>query len=224
MAVLVPDYNRYPMATDVITMLKGANVWPSDSEENDANEFQAEAAINSAVSEFEERTGWYPFLVDYSSPNESRLFDSTDDCGVLQLNAGIIDLVSVKVRGTALVLNTNCWLRPSNAPSRKKPYTEIQLQNSVQGGSVYAQPNLIEVTGMWGRVGTVPSDVWYALLRYAAVMTMTGGNQDQDLISISEDGFSQQLDSVGVIDPKTMLNWLPKEFEAAVKRWRRVVV
>ena len=52
---------------------------------------------------------------------------------------------------------------------------------------------------------------------------MTGSNQDQDLASIGEDGFSEERDVVGVIDPKTVLNYLPKEFEAAVQRWKRVV-
>lgn len=205
-------------------MLIGANVWPSDSAQAEAGEFQAETAINAAIAEFQERTGWFPFLADYAAMNESRFFDATDGLGILQLDGGLQQLSFIKVRGTLLTLNSDCWLRPSNAPGRERPYTELLLRYPVQGGSVRAEPNIIEVCGQWGRVGTVPSDVWYALLRYAAVMTMTGSNQDQDLVSISEDGFSQQLDSVGVIDPKTMLNWLPKEFEAAVKRWRRVVV
>lgn len=214
------DYTAWPTATQVYGQLVGGNYWPEDETQQEQNFVAATAAINSAVSEFERRTGWDPFLAT-SSTTEVRTFDAPYHDGYLDLEGGLLTLTSVTVSGTAQVLDTNVFLRPSNAVRRGMPYT--QLQFPYLGHTLYGLPNRIAVTGKWGRVTTLPADVWFAVLRYAQVLTLTSGNQDQDITSWSEDGFSEQLDTVGVIDPKTVLNYLPKEYERAIQVWKRVI-
>lgn len=217
------DYSAYPTAEQVVQGLVGGGYWPDDADQRAAGVVQATAARAAAIREFEERTGWYPFLADAEAADEERFFDATDGFGYLDLGAGLLELASAGVQGRDFVVGSDLWLRPSNAPAQRRPYSQIQFVNSVQGGAPFPQPNVIRITGLWGRVREVPPDVWYAVLRYAMVMTMTGSNQEQDVVSWSEDGFSEELDQVGVIDPKTVLNYLPREFQAAVRRWARVV-
>lgn len=217
------DYSTFPTAEQVVQGLIGGNYWPDDADQRLSGVVQATAALASAIREFEERTGWFPFLADAAATNEERLFDATDGFGYLDLGAGLLELSSAQVQGTAFVVNRNLWLRPANATAQRKPYAQLQFAGGVQGGSPAPVPGVISVRGLWGRVREVPPDVWYAVLRYAMVLTLTGSNQDQDVVSWSKNGFSEALDTVGVIDPKTVLNYLPKEFESAVQRWKRVV-
>ena len=220
------DYTVWPTAQDVVRQLIGGRYWPADADEREGNFISATAGIDSAISEFERRTGWYPFLADLTAPalSEPRTFDAADPQGWLDLESGLLDLQGVSIRGNAMVLNTNVFLRPSNSVSRSMPYTQLQFPyGGAFAGSVYAMPNTITVTGRWGRVRALPADVWFAVMRYAVYLTLTSGNQDQDIASWSEDGFSESLDVVGPLDAKTIAPLLRKEFDVAINLWRRVV-
>ena len=220
---VVIEYTQWPTPDDVVGQMIGGRYWPSDANERVYNYVSATAGLASAVSEFERLTGWEPFLADNRAVGltEVRFFDAPDPGGYLDLSAGLLDLVSVSVHGTAYTLDQNVYLRPSNGARQNKPYTQLQFPYLPH--SYIARPNVIAVTGRWGRFREVPPDVWFAILRYAQYLTLTSGNQDQDVASWSEDGFSEGLDTVGPLDPKTISPLLSKEFYAAVVRYKRVI-
>lgn len=217
------NYTKWPTPDDLEQFLIGANVWPSEDDQVASARRQAEASLSGAVSDLEVGTGYYPFLA--GDEDETRPFTVVDEQGYLDLEGGLLSLTSVTVSGTAQTLNQQVFLEPTNAPSRRRPYEQLLFTSpySVGGGAVYRRRNAILVTGIWGFCTQIPPDVWNAVLRKGAHTTLTSTNQDPDAASLSEDGFNVQFDPVGVIDPKTLLANLEKEFEKAVAKWKRVV-
>lgn len=218
------DYSTYPGVADIRLLLKSNGAWPADSETTAialANE-QAEIAVRGAISEFEEKVGWYPFLAGGSAT--ARTFDGTSQNGVLELDGGIISSPApvVTVSGTTYTANTQYWLGPRNAESRGKPYTHIQF-----AGSFYSWPGLpgfISVTAKWGFCTTVPVFVWKNIQEYAGVKTLMAIRNESNIGSLSQDGFSKSYDVVGVIDPKTILATWGKDFAKNFMPYIRVVV
>lgn len=217
------DYSQSPSAEHVEILLRAANYWPTDNDQIDGALLQAQINIAGAVAQFERRTGWHPF-VSSGVISEIRRFSATDPYGVLDLRGGLLTLTSLTIGGSARTINENVWALPANASNITEPYTQLQIYGSYGHLNGYVKPNQIVVTGEWGRFRLWPADAWQAVLREAALQTLTTTNQEQDMGSISEDGFSESYDLVGPIDPKTIAKMWPDEFEKAVQRFRRIVV
>lgn len=218
--IVAPDYTRYPNGVDVIANIIGGGYYPSDVQQAAVADSRAELAAQAVAAEFERRVGWEPFLAGATATE--RVFVATNGGGLLDIDGGLISTPTLTVGGTAYD-STRFQTVPLNALSKGRAITGLQFYSGLYSASSYSFVPQIKVTGRWGRVATVPADVWNACLRLAMVQVMTAGNQDQDIISWGEDGFSEGLDQAGVIDPKTAALALPKEFEKAVERWVRVI-
>lgn len=219
------SYPTYPTAADVENWLKSTGFWPvSDgTDEGDAQEeraqIQAGIAAAAAADEWEKLTGWLPFLADESASD--RTFDETDTTGYLDFEGGAVTVNTVTVNGSALVLNTGYFLEPRNP--RGRPYTGIQVGSRWGYHSPYGPRNSIVVNARWGYSTTVPADVWQAILQRASINTLRGIPNEQDIASISQDGFSKQLDIVGVLTQKDIAQGGDKDFVTFAMRYQRVV-
>lgn len=223
----MPDYTAPPTAADIELLLRGTVWWPPEDETEQQQAATEQAILNAAgaAAEFERLTGWDPFVPARPlNEAETRYFDASDAYGVLDLEGGLLTLAAVSVGGATRVLDSDYWLQPANARRRDRPYRSLKFRFAAYGAQRPGQLNRIAVTGLWGYRLEWPADAWRSVLRYGALQTLTTVNQEQDLASISEDGFSESRDVVGVIDPKTVLNEWPKEFQNAVRQYRRGVL
>ena len=188
--------------------------------------------IEGAIAQFETDCGWRPFLG--TAVAHARRFDppglDQQSAGrayvrggqrILDLRAGLLTLtslytgVSTSSAGSALTVNESFFLRPTEAAYSYLPYTEIEFGFRMQGA-----PNSISVTGTWGRMNSVPSDVWVAIAQKAAAgalptfaVAKTGGLTKWSEADVEEtysaDTFGNARDA-----------W-DKQYEAAVHRYKR---
>ena len=139
------------------------------------------AACNAAAAEWGKVTGYTPFLAN--TADVLRKFDPPGQAPqgarygwrtrggrrVLEFDNGLVSLtslytaVSTTNAGTLRVLNTDFWLRPSNAVADGVPYQSIEFVGPVWGGA-----DSIQALGKWGYGATVPDDAWQAMLYMAA--------------------------------------------------------
>jgi hypothetical protein len=216
----MPDYSRYPNATDIENKLKSASFWPSDSDTNKVLLAREQAAIgaNLAVAEWENLTGWKPFLSISSTP-QTRYYHGTDENGFLNLRTGLLTLTGVTLDSTARVLSggsQNVWATPVNAAADGEPYTELDF-----GGYITHRNNRIAVTGRWGYCTEVPADVWARLQEVGALFALTSVENLQSIASLGQDGFNKAWDIVGIITQKDLLNTWAKEFMRKVQDYSR---
>lgn len=216
------DYTAWPQPADVQRLLVACDFWPtpSQTELREAALIQAEIALNATVADFEQRTGWIPFLSDGES--DTRTFDGTDADGMLQLGGGVISVSSITVQGSALTTG-NYWLRRSDSLKRRYPYDMIQFRSGVQAGAVSLYPDYIVVTGVWGYCSEAPPDVWNAVLQKAAASTLYQLIDQPNVAAQSEDGFSEEFDQVGPMTPFGRADRWEKEYAAVAQRYMRVV-
>lgn len=132
----------------------------------------------AASAEWEERTGWQPFLQDASAT--ARIYNPPGDrptnrdwqnnqyggARILNLYAGIANaaaLTSVVCSGVTKVNGVDFFMAPINAPNIGRPYTRIEFVYPFWG-----LQNCITVTAQWGWGAILPEDVWQAVLRIGA--------------------------------------------------------
>jgi hypothetical protein len=216
------DYSQNPSALDVERLLKSATYWPTNAAQIIYAQEQAQITVDGAISEFEERTGWKPFLADTVAYTD--YFDATDGEGYLDFGGGAVEIVSVTVQGSSYVQGVQWWPYPSNALRKKEPYTGIRFNSSVFGWARNPRPNQIAVTAKWGYSTVMPAAAWLAIMRLAAAQTLGQIENAQGVASISQDGFSKAFDVVGVVTQKDLLQELIKRFDKIVEIYTRVVV
>lgn len=129
--------------------------------------------MNAAIELWNTKTGWVPYLAetqtryyDPPGPHVSRNVVAVYRGGgyILELDSGLISITSLSIStSTDYVENVDFTLRPSNALLSGEAYTEIEFKWSMTG-----MPNSIQIIGLFGRVTTVPDDVWEAILGMAA--------------------------------------------------------
>lgn len=158
--------DAYPVDADVVAFIAAAGIaLPSGMA---ALEGYAEAANR----EFEQETGWPPFLAD--ADDSTRTFDppgphltgggyaqTRGGRRVLALRAGLVSLTSIDCGG--ILPATQYRLLPLNAAVQGKPSSIIEFLVPIFG-----QAGSVLVTGRWGYSVTVPEDVFQAILRIAA--------------------------------------------------------
>lgn len=127
----------------------------------------------SASSEFEQETGYVPFLS--SGVDSPRTFDPPGAAPlpsgysatfggrrILLLRAGLLVLTSVVSNGAALPA-TQYRLLPLNSLVINRPYQVVEFLVPIWGPA-----SSLVLTGHWGFSATVPDDVFQAILRIAA--------------------------------------------------------
>ena len=223
----MPTYTSYPTAADVEALLKSAKYWPEDSDATAVALAREQAAIAAAgaAREFENRTGWLPFLA--KAEPTARVFDATSGEGVLELGAGLLPepapVVSLTEGSSVYQEGKSYWLQSANAPDQGLPYTRLQFVHSLFGGRVWSYPNRITITGRWGYCAQLPPDVWVAIQKKAGVEVLASIENLQSIASISQDGFSKAYDIVGIITQKDVLDRWGKDFDRFCTRYTRVV-
>lgn len=227
------DYTTWFQGSDVANVLKSLQVWPVAGDESpDGSDletlFQEQCDISAAAipSDIEMKTGRKPFLAKIATIQHSQ-FGSN---GMLQLLAPARSITSISIGGNALEAS-QYYVYPPESSFTGEPITAISFGPSYGnswGGGYYnaypALPNQIAVTGLFGSYEKVPAILYRAGLNMAALLTIATIQGEQDLASISEDGYSIQSDTVGPIDDKVRINFWPAQYEAAWKSYVRVVV
>ncbi len=221
----------YPTAGDIESLMRSTGYWPTDASKQALAIIQAQVAEDAAVDNWEHFTGWTPFLAQTEAT--TRVFDAIDHSGLLNLEAGAVEIVSVSVNGVLQTPNQNYYLSPRNAIAQKKAITALDFgERGI--GSYLLYPHYsrggIEVTAKWGRVSEIPGDVWQAIQQLAALVVLTQVENLQSVASISQDGFTKAYDVVGIVTQKDLAAggaggggiW-GRNFLEIAKRWKRVV-
>lgn len=176
------SHTAYPKSLDLERLLVSAGIIASPlSNMQDVMDLQG--AVESATEEWENNTGWRPFLSatqtrTYDPPGPMRgpvgVWFGINNMGgsrVLPLYTGILSVTTLKVgvtassAGTTLTLGTDFWLKPQNATSFNQPYRSIEFAVPQWGN-----PQSITVTGPFGYSTTVPNDVWTAIIKRGAAI------------------------------------------------------
>lgn len=137
-------------------------------------------AVGQAAGEWEQATGWFPFLS--TRDVETRTFDG-DGAETLHFHGGLVSLASLSVGGTPYTLGHQFVLGPPNADRKGKPFTYLDfgLRDTffrnyyADNGSAFfgVSPiglRAVSVTGQWGYCLNLPADARRAILYRAAEM------------------------------------------------------
>ena len=153
--------DNYPTEIDLRRFLYAANLIDSATEPTGRYALlDYGGAVNGARAEFERRTG----RVFVSSVEVTEAFDPvTVRNGRLDLGREWYSISSVEVDGTAQTVTDDFLLEPYGGP----PYSSIRFLVSWTAPVPWGSLATVEVTGVRGW-GSVPDDVWQAILRRAA--------------------------------------------------------
>jgi|GEM_PF-5392481 len=215
------DLTQWPQTDDVQALLTASGLWPTDSGQQAAATTEIEAALGSAVVDFEQRTGWAPFLA--ANTDSTRYYAAADDRGLLSLDGGLVAITSLNVNGQAYTQNTDYWLRRSNAVAVHAPYEQIQFATCRAGALHSAAPDRIAITGRWGYTATLPANVWEGVRQGAAALTALNlATASQGVVRVVvEDHFRQSFD-LGLRRSDRIQEWL-NEYNALLVTYRRVI-
>ena len=117
-------------------------------------------AAMAAEEAFLQSVRWVPFVSDGST--QTRLFDPPSG-RLLDLQGGLLSVSQITVSGMPLTVNLDVFLSPQSADYTGLPYTGLEFFRPAWG-----RKRSIAVTGVWGRVTSLPDDVREALLAKAA--------------------------------------------------------
>lgn len=236
---------QYP-AADALAVLLRRNGMLNDptTPEDLLQDFSA--AVGSAMQEFENVTGWRPFLAGQQDTtryfNEARMVGGSGGYGVdtgfynfgfnnfqggqwdVDLQGGLLSCSAVQIGTTSYSLaapNPQAYFLPDNALARNRPFETLRFCVPPVGAT---GANQIAITGRWGFCQNLPPDVWNAVLGYAArevapgiAIARTGEAASYTLIDIK---VQQKQD----LYEKAMAQWLYQFNKAAsrpmYKRWR----
>lgn len=159
--------------------------------------------IDALIADFEQRTGFSPFLASgavarrYNPPGER------GDPHVLMLAGGIVTLSSLKVgistsyTGSGLVLGTDYRLERLRAGG---PYEIVRFRDEQYGNS-----ESIEIVAIEGWDSTVPLDAWIAIREKAAMNVLRSGTSSPADVKREKAGpveyeYSESSGQVGRVD------------------------
>lgn len=203
--------------------MKSVGAWPSDATAQAFATEQASICVAGSIKEWERRTGWIPFKKQ--STDTTREYERTDPYGKLDLKAGLLSVTSVTVGTRTYIQNEDYKLLRLNSAQNEYPFDGIYFKypiNAYNTRPIWGTE--IVITGKWGFSEDIPADVWKAILRQAGVDTLSQLENQQDIASIGQDGFSKAFDVVGVITQKDLLTEWSKIFDQTVGLYRRVTV
>lgn len=205
----------YPIEAEVQAALTAASI--------DYGTVDLDVYLNAAITEFESRTGWQPFLEE--AEDSTWWFDPPKYADrILDLEGGFTEITSVTIgadrgmTGTVLTVLTDFVMKSYNL-GIFRPWNRIQFLTSPG----YA-PRSVKVIGLRGACATVPDDVFAAIRDYAGALAMPAitqalgavtkvkqGPVDYTLSSSDEDSGSSRVGS-----------WT-NAFTSVVNRYERVI-
>lgn len=219
-------YTQWFTGVTVARVLKGLQVWPvagalSPDGTDLATLFQEQCDIAAAaiVDDIEMKTGRKPFLITRGVIPHSQ----TEYGGRLMLKVPARTIYSVSIGGNVIDASTY-WTEPSEAAITGQPTESIQFASNYGNGFNFIYPNRILVDADFGSYAAVPPILYQAGLNMAALFSIATIQGEQDLASISEEGFSVGSDVVGPIDDKVRKDFWPEQYKRAWQSFVRVVV
>lgn len=171
-------YDSYPTATDLQTYV-------TDSGLTAPTNFDFQSKVDSAVKEWEERTGWFPFLAQKG--DETFKLDQTDrgwgwgtgwgyfgggfgtwraGTRILDLECGVLSITSMSINGVYLKEGCDYRLLPLNARRQGWPFTCIDFMGYSFAWSI-AGASEVTIVARCGFCTELPADAWQAILRRA---------------------------------------------------------
>jgi len=235
-----------PGEADLEILIRSLNLFDTDALSDVLELLDLETFAAAAVRQWEEETGWIPFLAETTPAldggvDETRYFDppgpntrgqfiggGTD----LRLDCGLVVLEDVDIGwspstpGTPQFAGTDFRLWPYNADPLDRPWTELRFKVRQWG-----QPQSIRLVGRFGYSATVPDNAWLAILHYAVILALpeiasniTGGVLEFQEAGVTERYGAGFLSGSGAEnDPSTGGAW-GREWRRTVNLYKRIVV
>lgn len=193
--------------------------WPTGSELTAAvagvggsipSGYTAADIIAGVIQEWEEATGWEPFLAEVGT--QTRQFDPT--FGYTLRLPGFFTVTSVVVNGVTMSEGTDYWALPYNSTSKMKPITGLRFLEPLTG-----LPRTISVTGRMGYDDDIHEDAWLAVLNKAVARCLK--------LAAGANGSVSELKQ-GLVDVKysmeagrSTIDRMEADFDKAARRYRR---
>lgn len=231
--------SQYPTAADLTAFCVAAGIdLPAT--------FDATDPMLSAISEWESRTGWFPYLAGsaetrlFSPPStgpRSGMGSATRGGRLLQLNAGILNMPDNGMRigviagstgqlgvtsaasgslGTVLTRNIQYFLGTDGAEYKNQPWTEVEFT-----APIFGMRKSIAITATWGRTFLLEPDIWYVLLQrgFSNARPQLAMFTSGGANKVADEHSSVSFDGGVFSSETTQINAL---FNAAVTRKKRV--
>ena len=229
--------DAYPSPDDVESFLKSASYWPEVPDDDPKAlraRHEAENGVAYAIGRWETLTGFTPFLTSPTADPVTFPIYWDGSTPVVQFGNGVVELLDASIGNSTLPftplvpgLAPSLRLLPGDGPVKNRPY--LAMAFSPYSWNFYHRMTLrgplqIDVTARVGFGFKLPEDAWGQIREYAALCTLIGVENLQNIGSLSIDGFSKTFDIVGVIDQKTILATWGKDFDKVAKRFERMVV
>jgi hypothetical protein len=224
----------YPDSHDCERVLRSLGLFDADALDAAILDLDLETAASAASRQWEEETGWIPFLADAAAV--TRFFDPQGPNRqpqvvggryVMELGTGLVTLTSVTNGigptsvGTLQTLDTDFWLSPYNADELGRPWTALEWLVQQWGAR-----RSIKIIGRFGYSTTVPDDAWLAIAHRAASIALpeiatriVGGVR-----KFSEAGVTEEYGDDFLTGQKGVGGAWSLEWKAAVGRYRRIVL
>lgn len=221
------DYSTPPNAKTVEAFLKGATFWPTDPNKQRLAEFNAQLVVDAALNEWENLTGYTPFLASTVASTRTFYIDSKrfSEAGVIPIDGGLARFDSATFTGAYGVPGGRFIPKPDNAVVKKQPITWLHYPMFRHRGYATSRdfPLEISVTGLWGYATSFPPAAYNAINQRAAVNLLRQIENQQSLASISQDSFSKEYDIVGILTQKDVANGGDKDFIVIAERFQRKI-
>ena len=172
--------------------------------------YSAADIIAGAVQEWEEATGWEPFLADANAT--TRQFDPT--FGYTLRLPGFFTITTVVVNGVTLTEGTDYWAVPYNNTSTMKPITGLRFLEPLTG-----LPRTISVTGRMGYDDDIHEDAWLAVLNKAVARCLELASGPYGSVSEIEQGLVKV--KYGQEAGHSTIDRFKAEFEKTARRYKR---
>lgn len=166
-------YSAYPTQAQLIGYLRGSGILPKDGEEpSEAEGLMYQLAIDAAIEEWEDGTGYKPFLADATATERRIHAGRWNPSAEWSLSGGIVPGTVTLVRlypdldpdtTTPETLDADQYaFFPVDASNRSVPYTRLRLPLRPRTG-------YIAITARWGYGDTLPADAFQAVLFLATL-------------------------------------------------------
>lgn len=200
----------YPTHLDLVAFLNSRGLACSDLKKSDY-----EGLIAGAIAEWENATGWLPFLAGAS---ETRTIDGPEGRMIFP-DFGIVSLTDLAIDGASYTVNTDYFLQHKIVGG---PYLAIEMDGYLTGAR-----RSIALTGVFGYTATLPTDVKHAILSKAAEGAFYQATGLQGEVTREKQGpieFEYAKSSGEVQNYGGLIGTLRQTFDQAVKRYKRVTL
>lgn len=151
--------------------------WPTAAEVRDALQAAGysalvldaalDQAVDDAVSQWQNRTGWHPFVGGASAVARDFVVERGQSVLYLDVPLRTSTAPTIQVNAVDLSSSYTAWWLPRNASIASRPYTALEMRSG--NSRAYLPSGILTITGLWGWCDsdTVPTDARAAVLAEA---------------------------------------------------------